>query len=86
MCICFGALQDAGLECIALFEVSKQLQTSENSSNIPQCVFLQSTPWRNGSASDTRSESRACSSHVGVTLDPYGIMADVDFLDSNQSL
>ena len=34
----------------------------------------------------TPDEKATCSSHVGVTLDPYGIMADVDFLNSNQSL
>ena len=34
----------------------------------------------------TPDQKAACSSHVGVTLDPFGIMADVDFLNSNQSL
>ena len=31
-------------------------------------------------------QKAACSSHVGVNLDPYGIMADVDFLSSNRGL
>ena len=75
MYVCFSALHVAALECIALFEVSKQLQstgvsgfpktTSENSSKLLYFLLLQLTPWRNGSASDSRSEGCVFKSRRG---------------------
>ena len=73
--VCFSALHVAALKCIALFEVSKQLQstgvsgfpktTSENSSKLIYFLLLQLTPWRNGSASDSRSEGCVFKSRRG---------------------
>ena len=66
------------LRCLSNCKLLKILQTYFN------------VPFSNGLrgvmvARLTPDQKAACSSHVGVTLDPYEIMADVDFLNSNQS-
>ena len=54
---------------------------------LPTYFIVFSSNWLRGAmvARLTPDQKAACSSHVGVTLDPYGIIADVEFLNSSQS-